>query len=56
MHFGTPHTSEVDKFAHGAESRGLKVVIAAAGMAAHLHGVIASMTTLPVIGVRLKLH
>jgi len=46
--------SEVEKFAHGAESRGLKVIIAAAGMAAHLPGVIASMTTLPVIGVPIK--
>ena len=42
---------EVEKFAKGAEKRGLKVIIAAAGMAAHLPGVIASMTSLPVIGV-----
>ncbi|KGL49083.1 5-(carboxyamino)imidazole ribonucleotide mutase [Porphyromonas cangingivalis] len=42
---------EVEEFATGAESRGIKVIIAAAGMAAHLCGVIASMTTLPVIGV-----
>lgn len=42
---------EVEKFAKGAEQRGLKVIIAAAGMAAHLPGVIASMTNLPVIGV-----
>lgn len=42
---------EVEKFAKGAEGRGLKVIIAAAGMAAHLPGVIASMTPLPVIGV-----
>jgi 5-(carboxyamino)imidazole ribonucleotide mutase len=42
---------EVEKFAKGAKDRGIKVVIAAAGMAAHLCGVIASMTTLPVIGV-----
>ena len=41
----------VEKFAKGAEQRGIKVIIAAAGMAAHLCGVIASMTTLPVIGV-----
>ncbi len=34
-----------------AQTRGIKVIIAAAGMAAHLPGVIASMTTLPVIGV-----
>jgi 5-(carboxyamino)imidazole ribonucleotide mutase len=42
---------EVERFAKGAKERGVKVVIAAAGMAAHLCGVIASMTTLPVIGV-----
>lgn len=42
---------EVEKFAKGAGDRGIKVIIAAAGMAAHLCGVIASMTTLPVIGV-----
>jgi len=45
---------EVEKFARVAEKRGLKVIIAAAGMAAHLPGVIASMTTLPVIGVPIK--
>ena len=44
----------VEKFAKDAESRGLKVIIAAAGMAAHLPGVIASMTVLPVIGVPIK--
>lgn len=43
--------SEVETFAKGAKDRGIKVIIAAAGMAAHLPGVIASMTTLPVIGV-----
>ena len=42
---------EVEKFAKGARENGIKVIIAAAGMAAHLPGVIASMTTLPVIGV-----
>ncbi len=42
---------EVEKFSKNAEARGIKVIIAAAGMAAHLPGVIASMTTLPVIGV-----
>lgn len=42
---------QVEKFAKEAEGRGIKVIIAAAGMAAHLPGVIASMTTLPVIGV-----
>lgn len=45
---------EVEKFAKAAEGRGIKVIIAAAGMAAHLPGVIASMTTLPVIGVPVK--
>lgn len=41
----------VETFAKGAKSRGIEVIIAAAGMAAHLPGVIAAMTTLPVIGV-----
>jgi 5-(carboxyamino)imidazole ribonucleotide mutase len=45
---------EVGKFAKGAAGRGIKVIIAAAGMAAHLPGVIASMTPLPVIGVPIK--
>jgi 5-(carboxyamino)imidazole ribonucleotide mutase len=44
----------VEEFAKNAESRGIKVIIAAAGMAAHLPGVIASMTCLPVIGVPIK--
>lgn len=42
---------QVESFAKNAADRGIKVIIAAAGMAAHLPGVIASMTTLPVIGV-----
>jgi len=45
---------EVEKFAKGAAGRGIKVIIAAAGMAAHLPGVIASMTPVPVIGVPIK--
>ena len=45
---------EVEKFAKSAETRGIKVIIAAAGMAAHLPGVIAAMTPLPVIGVPIK--
>jgi 5-(carboxyamino)imidazole ribonucleotide mutase len=45
---------EVEKFAKNAASRGIKVIIAAAGMAAHLPGVIAAMTPLPVIGVPIK--
>lgn len=42
---------KVEEFTKTAKARGIKVIIAAAGMAAHLPGVIASMTTLPVIGV-----
>ncbi len=45
---------EVEKFAKNAAPRGIKVIIAAAGMAAHLPGVIAAMTPLPVIGVPIK--
>ena len=46
--------AEVERFAREAEGRGLKVIIAAAGMAAALPGVIAAQTTLPVIGVPIK--
>lgn len=46
--------AEVEQFAKGAHGRGIKVIIAAAGMAAHLPGVIASMTPIPVIGVPIK--
>ena len=46
--------AEVEAFARGAEERGLKVIIAGAGMAAALPGVIAASTTLPVIGVPIK--
>lgn len=42
---------EVEKFAKGAKEKGIEVIIAGAGMAAHLPGVIAAMTSLPVIGV-----
>jgi 5-(carboxyamino)imidazole ribonucleotide mutase len=45
---------EVEKFAHAAAGRGIKVIIAGAGMAAHLPGVIAAMTPIPVIGVPVK--
>lgn len=38
-------------YAHGARDRGLKVIIAGAGGAAHLPGMAASMTTVPVLGV-----
>ena len=44
----------VEQFAREAQGRGLKVIIAAAGMAAALPGVIAAQTTLPVIGVPIK--
>ncbi|ANU63746.1 5-(carboxyamino)imidazole ribonucleotide mutase [Muribaculum intestinale] len=43
--------AQVEEFASGAAARGIKVIIAAAGMAAALPGVIAANTTLPVIGV-----
>ena len=46
--------AEVEQFAASAQERGIKVVIAAAGMAAALPGVIAANTTLPVIGVPIK--
>ena len=45
---------EVETFAREAKGRGVKVIIAAAGMAAALPGVIAANTTLPVIGVPVK--
>ncbi len=44
----------VETFARGAKERGIRVIIAAAGMAAALPGVIAASTTLPVIGVPIK--
>ena len=44
----------VEQFAKNAKGRGIKVIIAAAGMAAALPGVIAASTTLPVIGVPIK--
>lgn len=45
---------EVEEFARTAKERGLKVIIAGAGMAAALPGVIAASTTVPVIGVPIK--
>jgi 5-(carboxyamino)imidazole ribonucleotide mutase len=42
------------EYVKGAEEKGAKVFIAAAGMAAHLAGVVASLTTKPVIGVPMK--
>ena len=44
----------VEEFSKKAKERGIKIIIAAAGMAAHLPGVIAASTTLPVIGVPIK--
>lgn len=43
------------EYAHGAVGRGLRVIIAGAGGAAHLPGMVASMTSLPVIGVPVPL-
>lgn len=44
------------EFAHEARSKGFKVIIAGAGGAAHLPGMIAAQTTLPVIGVPVRSH
>ncbi len=62
--FGVPHESRVlsahrtpelaAEFASSAESRGLEVIIAGAGGAAHLAGVTAAYTTLPVLGVPME--
>lgn len=64
--FGVPYVKQVVSahrtpdlmadFAHGARGRGLKVIIAGAGGAAHLPGMIAAQTTLPVIGVPVRSH
>jgi 5-(carboxyamino)imidazole ribonucleotide mutase len=48
----TPH--RMVEFAENARGRGIKVIIAGAGGAAHLPGMVASLTTLPVIGVPVK--
>ena len=55
MHALSAHRTpkEVEDFATGAADRGIRVIIAGAGMAAHLAGVVAAMTPLPVIGVPL---
>jgi 5-(carboxyamino)imidazole ribonucleotide mutase len=45
---------KVEQFAKSAYDRGVRVVIAGAGMAAHLPGVVAAMTPLPVIGVPIR--
>jgi len=53
--FSAHRTPEkVEEFAKMAAGRGIKVIIAGAGMAAHLPGVIAAMTPLPIIGVPIK--
>ena len=62
--FGVPHERHVvsahrtpvdaSELASGAEGRGIEVIIAGAGGAAHLPGMIASMTTLPVLGVPVR--
>ena len=46
--------AQVEEFARNAHKRGIKVIIAAAGMAAHLAGAIAANTTLPVVGIPCK--
>lgn len=56
MHALSAHRTpvEVEEFAKNAAPRGIKVIIAAAGMAAHLPGVIAATTPVPVIGVPIR--
>ena len=56
VHIMSAHRNpdEVDAFAQTAEKQGFAVIIAGAGMAAHLPGVLAAKTTLPVIGVPLE--
>ena len=53
MYSGSAYRTSVRmvEFAQAARSRGIRVVIAAASGAAHLHGMVASETTLPLIGV-----
>ncbi|MBN1405295.1 MAG: 5-(carboxyamino)imidazole ribonucleotide mutase [Candidatus Omnitrophica bacterium] len=45
---------ETAKFTKGAQKNGIKIIIAAAGMAAHLAGAVAANTTLPVIGIPIE--
>lgn len=64
--FGVPYHKQVisahrtpelmGEFAHAARGNGFKVIIAGAGGAAHLPGMIAAQTTLPVIGVPVRSH
>jgi len=51
---GPPPAGKTAEYARTARERGIEVLICGAGMAAHLAGVVASHTTLPVIGVPLK--
>ena len=53
-HFGTPNSSAHIDHAKAAASRGIKVIIAGAGGSAHLPGMLASCTPLPVTGVPVK--
>ena len=50
----TPDEAAAFEYAQTAEERGVKVIIAGAGMAAHLAGALAARTTLPVIGIPCK--
>jgi 5-(carboxyamino)imidazole ribonucleotide mutase len=64
--FGVPHECHVvsahrtpdwmGEFARGAEGRGVQVIIAGAGGAAHLPGMVAAQTLLPVLGVPVQSH
>jgi 5-(carboxyamino)imidazole ribonucleotide mutase len=64
--FGVPHETKIvsahrtparmAEFASTAESRGLEVIIAAAGGAAHLPGMVAAQTLVPVLGVPIESH
>ena len=64
--FGVPHECQIvsahrtpawlTEFATSAEARGLRVIIAGAGGAAHLPGMVAAQTTLPVLGVPVESH
>src|SRR6185312_560240 len=64
--FGVPHESKIvsahrtpkwmAEYAETAEQRGLKVIIAGAGGAAHLPGMVAAHTTVPVLGVPVESH
>ena len=66
VEFGVPHEcrivsahrtpAEMAEYARTAESRGLKVIVAGAGGAAHLPGMVASQTIVPVLGVPVESH